>query len=241
MKQKLTALLLVLCMVMAFVPAMAVASAAEDTGSTEVTGATDTWDWSADKTAEELFVQPTKGTGTAQDPILIESAAQFMWFRNKLTDETGLTLCYKLMVNVHFKSPAEIATDRVTQNAYRSALGAPATVTYTTENRKDVFTYKPFSGVFDGNGKVIDGFCPSQFKYQGLFGIVSGTVKGLTVCDSTVDAGVTNSFGFLCYQVSGGTVENCHVKNTTVTGGVLGGIAASVNKKGLSVIVLPRM
>ena len=233
MKQRLLAILLVLCMVVAFIPVMAVASAAEDTGTTGVTGTTDTWDWSADKTDDKLFVQPTNGTGTAEDPILIESAAQFMWFRNKLTDKTGLTLCYKLMVNIHFKSPAEIATDKETQNAYRSALGAPATVTYTTKNRKDVFTYKPFSGVFDGNGKVIDGFCPSQFKYQGLFGIVSGTVKGLTVCDSNVDTGTTNSFGFLCYQVSGGTVENCHVKNTTVTGGILGGIAASVNKKGI--------
>lgn len=229
MKQKLTALLLVLCMVMAFVPAMAVASAAENTGTTGVTGTTDTWDWSADKTAEELFVQPTKGTGTAQDPILIESAAQFMWFRNKLTDETGLTLCYKLMVNIHFKSPAEIATDKATQNAYRSALGAPATVTYTTENRKDVFTYKPFSGVFDGNGKVIDGFCPAASRYQGMFGAVSGTIKNLTVDGFTTDE--ANYFGGIAEELSGtALIVNCKVYNINAHAGyAAGGIVGRVS------------
>ena len=229
MKQKLTALLLVLCMVMAFVPAMAVASAAENTGTTGVTGTTDTWDWSADKTAEELFVQPTKGTGTAQDPILIESAAQFMWFRNKLTDETGLTLCYKLMVNIHFKSPAEIATDKATQNAYRSALGAPATVTYTTEGRNDVFTYKPFSGVFDGNGKVIDGFCPAASRYQGMFGAVSGTIKNLTVDGFTTDE--ANYFGGIAEELSGtALIVNCKVYNINAHAGyAAGGIVGRVS------------
>ena len=75
MKQRLLAILLMLCMVVALIPAMAVASAAEDTGTTGTTNP-DVWDGTT-------FTQPTVGDGTEGNPYELSSAAQFMWFRNR--------------------------------------------------------------------------------------------------------------------------------------------------------------
>ena len=75
MKQRLMACLLVLCMVVALVPAIATSSAAS--------GAVDTWDG-------KTFTEPKNGTGNDEsDPIRITSAAEFMWFRNHRTDEAA--------------------------------------------------------------------------------------------------------------------------------------------------------
>ena len=212
MKQKLTALLLVLCMVMAFVPAMALASAAEDTTGND--DPIDTWDGAT-------FTEPTSGTGTANDPILLTSAAEFMWFRNKLTDAEGLTKHYKLTVNVNFKTQADGFPNASNfRTAYRDKIALPASCGTDAS---------PFAGVLDGGNHTISHFYPNETATQSLLGIVSGTIKNLTMSDGTLElpAGNTaNSGGALCYKLTSATVENCHVKNTTVRGGVIGGIAS---------------
>lgn len=212
MKQKLTALLLVLCMVMAFVPAMALASAAEDT--TGSNNSADTWDGAT-------FTEPTSGTGTADDPILLTSAAEFMWFRNQLTDAEGLTKHYKLTVNVNFKTQADGFPNASNfRTAYRDKISLPASCATGAS---------PFAGVLDGGNHIISNFYPNETATQSLLGIVSGTVKNLTMRDATLELPAgrdVNSGGALCYKLSGATVENCHVKNTTVRGGIIGGIAS---------------
>ena len=212
MKKKVAALLLVLCMVVALIPAMALASAAEDT-----TGNSDPVDtWEAD-----TFTEPTSGTGTADDPILLTSAAEFMWFRNKLTDAEGLTKHYKLTVNVNFKTVNDgFANPGHYRNNYQNYMGLPA-------NTASGAT--PFSGTFDGDNHIISNFTPGEADTQSLLGIISdGTVKNVTVSNAIIGAGMSKAGGALCYKLTAGAiVENCHLKNAAITGGTIGGIAAT--------------
>lgn len=213
MKQKLTALLLVLCMVMAFVPAMAVASAAENT--TGSNNSADTWDGAT-------FTEPTSGTGTADDPILLTSAAEFMWFRNKLTDADGLKKSYKLTVNVNFKTVDGFPNASNFRTAYREKVALPASCASGA---------KPFSGTFDGDNHIISNFYPNGTATQSMFGIVSGgTIKNLIVRDATIEGGATQKAGVICYQLTtNGQIENCRLENATVSGGFVGGIVQELN------------
>ena len=207
MKQKLTALLLVLCMVMAFVPAMAVASAAENTGSTEANGSSsDEWNvW--DGTVAEAFSDDS--AGTESDPILIKSAAEFIYLRSVLTNDDTAGKYYQLAVNLDMN-------------------GKEVSLPY---DAKKVATAVPgFAGVFDGAGNTIKNISDTVSGKTGLFYIVTstGVVKNLTVTDSNFDVGWTNMTGTICYQLAGGTIQNCHVKSTTLAGGRVGGIASDV-------------
>ena len=207
MKQKLTALLLVLCMVMAFVPAMALASAAEDTGSTEANGSSsDEWNvW--DGTVAEAFSDDS--AGTESDPILIKSAAEFIYLRSVLTNDDTAGKYYQLAVNLDMN-------------------GKEVSLPY---DAKKVATAVPgFAGVFDGAGNTIKNISDTVSGKTGLFYIVTstGVVKNLTVTDSNFDVGWTNMTGTICYQLAGGVIENCHVKNTSVFGGRIGGIVSDV-------------
>ena len=215
MKQKLTALLLVLCMVMAFVPAMALASAAEDTGSTEVNGgSSDEWNvW--DGTVAEAFSDDS--AGTESDPILIKSAAEFIYLRSVLTSDDTAGKYYQLAVNLDMN-------------------GKDVSLPYTVDSKKGniATAITGFAGVFDGAGNTIKNISDTVSGKTGLFYIVTstGVVKNLTVTDSKFDVGWTNMTGTICYQLAGGVIENCHVKDTSLAGGRVGGIASDVTSGG---------
>ena len=207
MKQKLTALLLVLCMVMAFVPAMALASAAEDTGTTEVNGGSSN-EWNVwDGTVAEAFSDDS--AGTESDPILIKSAAEFIYLRSVLTNDDTAGKYYQLAVNLDMNGK-DVS---LPYDAKKAATAVPG-----------------FAGVFDGAGNTIKNISDTVSGKTGLFYIVTstGVVKNLTVTDSKFDVGWTNMAGTICYQLAGGVIENCHVKNTSVFGGRIGGIVSDV-------------
>ena len=202
MKQKLTALLLVLCMVMAFIPAMAVASAAEET--TASGGSSDAWDvW--DGTVATGFADSSEGTES--DPILVQSAAEFMYLRSVLTSDDTNGKYYQLDVNLDMNGKAVSVPNE----------GGKATA------------ITGFAGTFDGVGNTIKNIKDTISGQSGLFYIITatGTVKNLTVTDSSFDSGWTNKSGVICSQLTGGVIENCHVKNTSVAGGCIGGISSS--------------
>ena len=203
MKQKLTALLLVLCMVMAFIPAMAVASAAEET--TASGGSSDAWDvW--DGTVATGFADSSEGTES--DPILVQSAAEFMYLRSVLTSDDTNGKYYQLDVNLDMNGKAVSVPNE----------GGKATA------------ITGFAGTFDGAGNTIKNIKDTISGQSGLFYIVTstGVVKNLTVTDSNFEVGWTNMTGTICYQLAGGTIQNCHVKSTTLAGGRVGGIASDV-------------
>lgn len=84
-------------------------------------------------------------------------------------------------------------------------------------------TYEePFTGIFDGNGKIIDNltiqvFTEEAFTYAALFGAVSGgAIKNTTVknCDIDVEAKAGNIWGlrvagFVGLGNKGASIENC--------------------------------
>jgi hypothetical protein len=79
---------------------------------------------------------------------------------------------------------------------------------------------KPFSGVFDGGGFKITNLNIESGKFSGLFGILAGEVRNLTV------AGKIEGRDFLGAIASSnaGTISNCRSEVTIRGGGHIGGI-----------------
>jgi len=94
----------------------------------------------------------------------------------------------------------------------------------------------PFTGTFDGNGKVIRGLIisdPSEETYQGLFGAIgaTGVVKNLGLKNVDITGAIyTGGIAGTNY----GTIENCFVTGTIIGGSdPTGGIAGQNSDNGL--------
>ena len=77
---------------------------------------------------------------------------------------------------------------------------------------------KNFSGIFDGNGKTISNLAISSPNYWGaaLFGYVDGTVKNLTISNSSCSGNGGNAI--LAVMCGGNvTIENCHLIGCSVS------------------------
>lgn len=96
-----------------------------------------------------------------------------------------------------------------------------------------------FNGIFDGNGHTISGIKLSNSYYNrsGLFGVVTGTVKNLTV-----EADISGKWvGAICGE-SNGTIENCSSSGTLsagnstnrYAGGIVGCNSGTVTKSSSS-------
>lgn len=95
----------------------------------------------------------------------------------------------------------------------------------------------PFSGVYEGSGHVV-----SNYKVQltgdnaGLFGVLSGTVKDLTIRSADIYASDDNA-GAIAGLMAGGSITACRVDATTsvVAGGrAAGSVVGRVNDGTLS-------
>lgn len=86
-----------------------------------------------------------------------------------------------------------------------------------------------FSGVFDGNGHVIDGYTlNSSDETDGLFRLNNGTIRALGMTNVKVtgpNTAETSRRGGLCFQ-NKGTIEECFVTGSVSGGHRTGGIAA---------------
>jgi len=77
-----------------------------------------------------------------------------------------------------------------------------------------------FEGTFDGNGKTISNLAVNNNKCAGFFGkMCKGTIKNLTIDGATL---TTNHYAgaVVAWMEQGGgtfTLDNCHVKNVTIT------------------------
>lgn len=90
---------------------------------------------------------------------------------------------------------------------------------------------EPFSGVFDGQGHIISGFCISNDNvFQGLFGYVSGDkaeIRNLTVSGDV--KGRDTVGGIAGWTGSGSSIENC-AANVSISGtDDIGGIAGDAD------------
>ena len=84
----------------------------------------------------------------------------------------------------------------------------------------------PFKGILDGNNCTIYNFQTTEKNNTGLFGVVNGTIKNLTVSKFTIRNNGNSNHGAIVGKLSG-TIENCHAKDGAVwgnnnTGGLVG-------------------
>lgn len=89
-----------------------------------------------------------------------------------------------------------------------------------------------YQGVFDGQNHVIRGLYLSPGNaYTGLFGVSSGTIKNLSIADSTISGG--NDVGAIVGMANGGSqIINCHnaapVSGNVRVGGIAGGFMGTL-------------
>ena len=160
-----------------------------------------------------LLAQPTAawaldGKGTADEPYRISSAADLQAFAGLVndTENPDLDACAEL-------------TENITADNQWTPIGS----------------YKnKYTGTFNGNDKTISGLYISKENAEqnycaGLFGAVGkgGTVKNLTLANSTVTVGASDctvgasdcTVGGICGYNEGGRIEECSVSGSTVTVG----------------------
>jgi hypothetical protein len=162
-------------------------------------------------TAPLLLGQYAGGTGTPEDPFLIETAEQM--------NTIGL---HREHWNKNFKLIADIDLSGYTGEQY-NIIG------FLT---KDNTTYFPFTGVFDGNDHYIKNFTYSSDKINvndvGIFGQAGANslIFNLTLIDPNID--VHSPAGALVGVLSEGNVDNCSVRGGSVSGySAVGGLVGN--------------
>ncbi len=142
------------------------------------------------------------GTGAPNDPYQIWTAEQMNAIGADPNDW-----------DKHFKLMADIDLSAYEANAIR-IIGS-----YGGRS-----AFRPFRGVFDGDGHTIANFTRnSADDYSvGLFGFISGfqsEIKNLRLLRPALDAGAGNSVGALVGYLMDGTIRNCQVTEGSITGG----------------------
>ena len=194
MKQKLVSILLVLCMVVALVPAIALTSAAANT--VEDTNK----DGTLPEGAEVLTGTATAfsgGDGTAENPYQIKDVTEFRYFQSLLLGDK----------KSEYLTKSYILTGNIVYNAKFDCLdedGWPDNYTNSSLNRMAAGNIDntcaipgTFSGTFDGAD-------------YGFFEKLSGTVKNLNLYGGYVYFGGGTAAGTLVEVLAGGTVSNCY-------------------------------
>ena len=136
------------------------------------------------------------GSGTAEDPYLIETKDHLNNVRNDLDAH------YKMIADISFLNADFSANGAFYNNGSGwTPIGSPES---------------PFSGVLEGNGKTISGLninlSNQEYVYAGLFGYCSGAkIKNLIITDGTSVVSATKKAyaGAFCGYASGTSFENC--------------------------------
>lgn len=147
-----------------------------------------------------------KGSGTLNDPYLIESGADLAYIDNHMTSTENFK-------GVYFKM-----TKSIDLNGHSMKIGE-----YPGWGGRIIF-----SGIFDGNNCSIRNLNMTESGMGGgLFSVVSGTVKNLTVYGTV--KGNDKMVGGIVGWLYNGTLENCsNYVNVTSTGAAeTGGITGT--------------
>jgi len=125
------------------------------------------------------------GTGTRDDPFIIDTASQLANLNNHLNQP-----------DVYFKLGSDIA-------------GLPSPWTPIGSDYVNTF-----AGNFDGNGHTITGAINSSQTYAGVFGVSSSSIDNLTVNITLNNTAIDASAGELA-GVAEGTIQNCYATGST--------------------------
>ncbi len=137
----------------------------------------------------------------------ISNAGNLWWFAalvNGASPDGGTTT---LTANVS-------ANAKVTADIDMSTSAIPSGLGWT--NIGTSASGKQYTGTFDGGNKTLAGLTTvtELSNAYGLFGVVgSGTVKNVRISSWNISAGA--NVGFISGQISGATIENCHISNCT--------------------------
>ena len=158
--------------------------------------------------AQWVFIHPWTGTGTAEDPYIIEYPVQLDLLANRVNGTHGETRVEDGYYGKYFKLGADITIPHdndANSNNYASnyeAIGKSSTIT--------------FNGDFDGNNKTISGIRINMANSdnQGLFGYTGpgANIHDLTLADARI-TGEDEIGGIVGYNERG-TITRCHVLNT---------------------------
>lgn len=164
------------------------------------------------------------GTGTQADPYLI-STADDLW---ELADKVNTKETRKDYYEAHYK---------MTGNIDLGGRKQWIPIGNHIYHESDAL----FKGIFDGNGFTVSGI---KISYKdplfgnkrhvfGLFGQLEGTVKNLTVSNSSIQAAgdSSNSVGSIAAKLYNGSILNCSTTDTVTVSGAYetGGICANMN------------
>ena len=168
-----------------------------------------------------------KGTGTAEDPYLIDSPEGLEYMALLTKDGASDGTCFELSGNVVLNSP-----DKFTYTSGEIAEAATDAVKWTPVGTSD----KPFKGSFDGNGFYITGlYCDGTNSLGGLFGVLEGAeVKNVNLDFALVET--RDYAGLVAAKLTGeSSVSGCVaygsvIGKQTVLACVSGGIAGTVDE-----------
>ena len=114
-------------------------------------------------------------------------------------------------------------------------------ISLTAESWTPIGLSTPFSGVFDGNGHTVSGLRVSDasYRYTGLFGQVTGTIKNLTVEGSVSGS----NYAGILVGYDKGAITNCFTSGTAqntgsgLTGGLVGWSITTISACGSTATV----
>ena len=149
------------------------------------------------------------GTGTAADPFALTKYDDFVKLTNYVKEGEYFSSNYfKVHPNTSIAGQSDGKTIAMGGSDFDS-IGNDTT---------------PFSGILDGNNCTIYNFQTAEKDNTGLFGVVYGTIKNLTVSKFTIRNNGNSNHGAIVGKLSG-TIENCRAVDGSVWGNAnVGGI-----------------
>ena len=228
MKQKLMAILLVLCMVVALVPAIAVTSTAANTSAGAVT------DGTLPEDAEVLTGTASSfsgGGGSANDPYQIRDVTEFRYFQSLLLGDNKaeyLTKSYILTGNIVFNAKFDCLGDDGLPKDYTNGSLNRISAKGNGDNTTCAVP-GTFSGVFDGDGYGVYNCYMRSTKPLGFFETITGTVKNLNFYGGFILITQGGNLGSIAASLAGGNLENCYSSvNIWAKGGPVGGLVGAI-------------
>ncbi len=233
MKQKLVSILLVLCMVVALVPAIVFTSAAantvEDTNKdgTLPEGVT---------TIEDGTSAALDGSGTSDDPYKIANLKDWNYFAKTAGPAASADTYFVLTDNIYMNKylgnwdESNLPTD-YSDNSGATLNGVKPT-RYTAVSS--------FAGHFDGANFAIYNPFTRSISGAGLFQTVTGTIENLNVYGGYLVGAAAGNYSLLVGTLNGGVVRNCYVSTdaylaASSSGWRCGGIAAVIGSSGATI------
>ena len=166
--------------------------------------------WFAD---ENYYDTNWAGSGTEDDPFLIEEAADLAGLSYAVYSVSSGNYNQEVFSGTYFRQTATIDMSA----HYWQPIGG------TKINYQ--YNYNYFCGIYDGNNQTISGlFTPSGSNYQGLFGYTQGaTLQNINVEDSAIN-GAQYVGGIVGYATTT-TISNCSYSGMVIGTQYVGGIS----------------